>query len=374
MKRAKGKKHTDPHGAAPKLPRPWQELRRRFPKHPALKTETLYSLPPDLISSIDEHIPGFLKPEDLEFELSLAEHEDVGFFRQGRIVAPVLPWSGRLGVADPILQERIDRSSANINHLLDQLLIAGCTGQQIQDILTRRAEVAQQVELRQQGYVGWLVTNPAFRGDLDKLRHGWDEEHKNSALLPSLPLELFGQRRTRPAAEVEESEHNAIKFLWKWGLQGFGSWDLPLPLSPALSGPSLCSLTDQENAGVVLFVPWYFLVNRDMGLEKIIDQHRLEHPLPHLAAWIRGRQSTKFGVARFALLLQVYVLLELALRPRYAERIERNLGRLDLAIASYLSSDEDRRKAGRVAKQAENIRRVRLELRKRLRTPEKTTP
>jgi hypothetical protein len=345
----------------------WLRLKRRFPNHPAIQAESLYVLPPDLISAIDKQLPKLLNPADIEFELELAQLEDVGFFRQRSITCPILPWGGRLGVGDPSLQRRIERSSAAIDQMLrDEWSAAGCNDLQVEHIVQQRAEIRRQIKLRQQGYLGWLVTDGRFRGELNRLRHAWDQQHKRSAILPSLPLELFGQRRTRPAPEVADSEHDSIKLLWKWGLQGFGSWDLPLPLSPALTGSNLYSLTDQEAAGTVLFVPWYFLVNRDMGLEEIIDQHRLEHPQPHLQSWIRGRESKRFGVMRFALMLKLYVWIELVLRRRYAERLEGQLGRVDRAIAHYLCSDQERHRLGRIEKLAENVRRVRLQMNKRL--------
>jgi hypothetical protein len=145
-------------------------------------------------------------------------------------------------------------------------------------------------------------------------------------------------------------------------------------LLPALSGPNLYSLTDQEAAGVALFVPWYLLVRRDMGLEDIIDQHRLEHPQPHLQSWIRGRKSTNFGVERFALMSQAYVWLELALRPRYAARLRGSLGRIDLAFAQYLCSDDTPGHLGWVETEAENVRRARLEMSKRLKQIHKLSP
>jgi hypothetical protein len=350
------------------------ELKQRFPNQSASDAEALYVLPPDLISAIVEQIPGFLQPGDLAFERALAATEDVGFFRQRPIAFRLVRWAGRLGLGDPNEVRRVERTSAEIEGMLrEELILAGLNELQIQSIERRRAEVRLQIQERQEGYLAWLVTNPSFRGELDQLRRLWDQQHGHALDLPRLPLEILGQRRTRPEPEQGDSEARAIRFLWKWGLERLESWDLPVPQSPALTGPNLYSLTDQEASGVVLFVPWYFLVKRDMGLEALIDQRRLEHPQRHLESWIRGRDTTRFGVGRFSLMWELYVVLELALRPRYADRLEGNLGRLDLAIATYLCPDEDRRVVGRVNRLAENVRRARLEMNTRLRLIERPT-
>jgi hypothetical protein len=355
-------------------PTRWLQLSRRFPDESALESEALYILPIDLISAIEEHIPGFLSREELEFERALAAIEDVGFFRQRPISFRLVPWAGRLGVGDPDLQRRVDRSSVNVDRMLsEELSLAGLNELQIEQIARRRAEVRLQVQSSQQGYLAWLVTDGVFRGELDQLRQNWDQEHARSAELPRLPLEILGQRRTRPEPEQGDSEARAIRLLWKWGLERLESWDLPVPQSPALTGPNLYSVTDQECSGVVLFVPWYFLVKRDMGLEALIDQRRTERPQRHLESWIRGRETTRFGVGRFGLMWQLYVLIELVLRRRYSDRLRGNLGRLDLAIAAFLCPPADRGEWVRITKFAENIRRVRLAMNDRLRSIERPT-
>jgi hypothetical protein len=327
-----------------------------------------------LISTIDEHVPDFLGPEELEFERAFAAIEDVGFFRQRPISFHLVPWAGRLGVGDPDLQRRVDRSSANLDRMLiEELFLAGLNELQIEQIARRRAEVRQQVQSSQEGYLAWLLTNGVFRRELDQLRQIWDQEHERSAELPRLPLEILGQRRTRPEAERGDSEARAIRLLWKWGLERLESWDLPVPQSPALTGPNLYSVTDQETSGVVLFVPWYFLVRRDMGLEALIDQRRLERPQRHLESWIRGRETTRFGVGRFSLMWQIYFLHELVLRRRYSDRLRGNLGRLDLAIAAFLYPAAERREWVRITRFAENVRRVRLAMNARLRLIETPT-
>lgn len=297
----------------------------------------------------------------------------MGFFRQGPISFRLVPWAGRLGLGDPDLQRRSDISQLEINRMLrDEQVSAGLTELQIENIARQRAELTVRVQSRQQGYLAWLVTNAAFRAELTQLRQIWDREHDNSPELPRLPLEIIGQRRTRPAPEQGDSEAIGVRFLWKWGLERLESWDLPVPQSPALTGPNLYSVTDQESSGVVLFVPWYFLVKRDMGLESLIDQHRVESPQRHLESWIRGRETTKFGVGRFSLMWQLYVLLELVLRRRYSDRLGGNLGHLDLAIAAFLCPAADRRAWVRITRFTESVRRVRLAMNAQLRSIETT--
>jgi hypothetical protein len=186
----------------------------------ATETEALYVLPPELIAAIDDQIPDFLRPEDLAFERALAASEDVGFFRQRPVVFPLVPWAGRLGLGDQDWERRVDRTSAEIDELMGaERSQAGLTEVEIERIEQKNAEVRRQIQLRQQGYLAWLATDSAFRGELDQVRRVWDQEHGPTLDLPRLSLEFLGQRRTRPAPEQGGSEAMADRFLWKWGLE-----------------------------------------------------------------------------------------------------------------------------------------------------------
>jgi hypothetical protein len=318
----------------------WSELAKRHPKH-RMRAEAIYALPEVLIDVLESK--QFLSQDEAVFERNLMQLGGVGFFRKALISFPWLPWND-VKVLDPKWirsRQRAERTGANIEALMrTEIRRAGRNDQQIEELQRRQQAFVQRIRQRQRGYVGWLVTNHEFRNDRDRLRALWEARPDAKATMPRLSWDLFGEIRTRPSAEIEQSEIEASKFLWKWGLASLATWELPVPLEPSFVGPSLHSLADQRSAGAVLFVPWHQLVDRDMHLDEVLDIRRLGTPLAHLDGWLRAPTAKRWGFRRFGTMLQLHTCLDLAIDQRYPGRMRGNISLLDDAFARFLSANE----------------------------------
>ena len=293
----------------------------------------------------------------------------VGFFRKGLFSFPWLPWNDVqvLDAKSIRLRRRAEASNAEIKALIrTEIERAGRNDRQIEVMQRRQQAVGDRILRRQCGYVGWLVTNREFHKDRDRLRAYWQERPDAKATMPRLAWDLFGERRKRPTENIAASEAEASKFLWKWGLVSLATWELPVPLSPSFVGPSLHSLTDQECAGAVLFIPWHQLVDRDMQLEEVLDLRRMRTPLAHLDEWLRGTTAKGWGFRRFGTMLQLYACLELAIARRYPEQIQGKISVLDEAFARFLRGQQVNPELAEI-RAVDAIRKVRTEMHQRLR-------
>ena len=254
----------------------WSELTKRHPKHPLLRAEEIYALPETLVDILESK--QFLSPDEAVFERDLAQLGGVGFFRKGLFSFPWLPWNDVevLDAKASRLRQRAEASDAQIKALIrTEIKRAGRNDQQIEEMRRRQEAASDRIRQRQSGYVGWLLTNGEFQNDRHRLRGYWQERPDAKATMPRLAWDMLGERRSRPPEGIAAAEVEASKFLWKWGLSSLATWDLPAPLGPSFVGPSLHSLTDQECAGEVLFIPWHQLVDRDMQLEEVLDLRRM---------------------------------------------------------------------------------------------------
>jgi hypothetical protein len=249
--------------------------------------------------------------------------------------------------------------------LEDEMRSSGSTEKDIQRYREGEHDEKSSLEIRQRAYTGWLVTNPDFFQDRDAFRMAWESTVQQLGGFPQLPLSLMGEKPVQPSEEYRDFYSNYKKLCVTWGLNGFATWNLPRAMRPELGGPSLYYLPAIGEAGVTTFVPWYLLRDKDIQLDELVDRIRMLKGPEHLKDWL-DHKPKDWGYPRFAQMLEIYIYVELCLKSRYAERLKRNVERLDRALGYYLSPGPDK-EAG-TESEAETIRKIRQAMNRRLKS------
>jgi hypothetical protein len=132
-----------------------------------------------------------------------------------------------------------------------------------------------------------------------------------------------------------------------------------------MGDPSFYDLRRVHEAGLTLFLPWYLSREKDLKLREVCEQQAILMRPSHLAGWLE--RTKHFGHERSAVMLNLYVYLELALKARYGDRIRGNTQALDYALGHFLvacslGGDVD-------LSSEESIRKIRQEMQRRLARP-----
>jgi hypothetical protein len=324
----------------------WSRMKSKYRGHPSWAQEAVYALPHALTSLIAKKLPRFFAPEEEQFERDLAD-AGAGFFKGWAFAYPPL---GSTGTTSPPseLDERVDASTKRVLQLLeDDMKSRGVSEPQIRADLERSHRELEVTEEVRWGYAGWLVTSPEFRRQCQHIKAGAVDGNP-----PRLPLTFTGYADEPTTTEGVLAQ----QFLRSWAVEGFATWELPIPLRPELSSPALYDIRSIAGAGVTVFVPWYLLRHRTIDLYALFDARQRQHMPPHLGEWFN---NSKWGPPRYLRMLRLYVYLELGLRRRYANRVERAVRRIDECFGQFFKHFGD-------DANEESVRVVRLELQKRL--------
>jgi hypothetical protein len=330
----------------------------------ARSLETVYALPMALINAIDAEAPAFFTDEERELERNLAADEGSGSFYNRRFGHPMLDADFRMTASTPATVELEPHRTAagEINDMIvEEMRRAGRTTSEIQDHFERREHINRRVAEQQMGYSGWLITHARFREEVAQLRRRWEGRIRELGRFPAAPFSFAGERPRPPAREDRHFHTDFIMFYRRWGLDSLVTWELPIPMRPELTQPSLYDLTGAAEAGVLVFVPWHLLRDKQIKLHELADYKRTYFAPEHLRDWLDGRPK-KWGPTRYALMLRLFVYLELALRNRYKHRINRNIERLDRAFASVFCDSRGTMPA------EDSVKKVRLEMNRRLKS------
>jgi len=195
------------------------------------------------------------------------------------------------------------------------------------------------------GYCGWLMTNPVFVAEHDRLLVEYRDQLQQHDF-PKPPL--MGQ----PLSQCESDEvwGAAIReFYSRWRLQVLVGPGLPYPLPVTVpSIPAMAGTLAAAEGGVSIFLPDIIPVPARGALSEIIDDAVHGSPEPeHLAEWrkIIGRHNTAKNMIpaytrRF--MLQHYWRI---VQMRHAAALKRKAVQVRSAFAEYLGvSDSSIRK------------------------------
>jgi hypothetical protein len=197
---------------------------------------------------------------------------------------------------------------------------------------------ADEVSPRRSGYVGWLLTEPAYLQEVLLLAQQWSELPANEK--PSFPL-----GRALPWPEIPEgglpasdvtvqfsSQMNA--FLDRWGLINMATWDLPSPQGPLLPNPLPPGAPALPRHGIHICLPLHYPLQGDDDIQREILR------LQQQAARELGLNSSLAGLPHFAAYSQILWVahLERVIVERYGQqpRVKGFMTRLEEAIADAL--------------------------------------
>ena len=174
-------------------------------------------------------------------------------------------------------------------------------------------------------------------------------------------------RGGREAARWRDQSVLASRFLRRWSLARLQTWDLPIPVaadtlmtrSPATPSLGATGVIDRQNdpPGLSLFLPWWLFVDRDFAISQFKDYHAARLDLTRFDSWLEPKKKDRFGHARYEMLLDIHVYLNLALKVRYPDKIHGKVGALDEAFVSWFKT----RKPNPISKLGEeSVKRIRI--------------
>jgi hypothetical protein len=295
----------------------------------------LYSLPQSLIEALAKEGHGVLDAEELDFELELAcaaePHHAIGFSGghplRSHLFEPRRPMAVSAADCEALGWAEYGLTSAQANGLAIE-------------IESRAASFREQLK----AYAGWLITNPLFLREVSVLRR----HHPDPV-------------QAAPGPVVYSHDETMLTFLGKWQLARLATWDLPEPQGPNFSGIPLPAAGRRPMETISLELPMTVRLPGRYPIREQISEIRSADSQPHLAEWqdilSQEKRSDKFGIERYAQMLQLQFFRNVVLASRYEQRFHRCVARLDRAFASYLKSEQ------------QSVQRLRLKARRRLRSP-----
>jgi hypothetical protein len=231
----------------------WDRFRARHRDNPALEDHTLYAIPGGLVNAIEQEAPDFLASREKRFERDLARYGGVGFHKEQPIRFTLLPEMKRtaLSTDESTRLRRLQKSDRELQRLFNEhMRLLGRSEAQVQAYQGRREQFRSRVIERQRGYVGWLLTHPDFRTERDTFFARWKNVLRRASENDGQPLSL-GQRPDKlPPKRTRDFWADAVKFLWKWGLEAMATPELPLPIDPGLERPNFGHPSDLLKAAL----------------------------------------------------------------------------------------------------------------------------
>jgi hypothetical protein len=317
---------------SPTVATPWEALARHYAGHPALALDPFYAMPPRLLDALARHAPGLLLNADIVFERALCSATAGGLVLHGRAVT--LPQLGHPGEQESACAGD-GAPTLKVEDFAELLPLPHLAGRHLQE----RDRERRAATLRQAAYAGWLVCDPGFRHERDRLHAAHEDVVARDGRLPSLPLGPLG----KPGAPARREDAPFHRFYRRWGLHTLLTWELPLPMAPQVGGAVFYDEVTTSASGLNVFVPWYALRDQRLALRDLFRLQRQVRDLAHLRGWLEGGGpgAARLGHGRYRNLLLLYRYRELALAGRYAERLPGRVMQVERAFAEYLGLGAD---------------------------------
>ena len=295
-----------------------------------------------------QNVPGFFSKDEEHFERDLCQTVSLGFC--GRHPYGLQP--ERIEEQEAEVQRHEERSQGIDAMLDEELQRTGADPQEIDEYFQTSTAVRERVTARQRAYAGWLILNPGYRMEVDRLRARWGKVGRSVGRFPRLPMAWLtdpGEEASFPPEFLDE----CLRFLSRWGLDTLATWDWPIPIKPDFGIGQRRDRNLLASGGVFFFIPWYLLRGEKVDFNELFQQCRLASVPKHLFDWANmrpSREGKKLGDIRYANIRWLYRYDELVLSRRYAAACNGNRQRLDEAFAAVIERDAD------------SVKRLRLEL------------
>jgi hypothetical protein len=227
--------------------------------------EPLYCLPRAAINALVEGARSG-RPI-LDKSSARAEH---AFRRRCRLCNAVGFWNGQ-AIVYPLLGRPAPLPGQQL------MKIAGWSLEemhQAQGLVKQTADAPQ----RLRGYVGWLLTEPAYLTEAQALAARWQALPDHAC--PTFPLGRVAKLLSAPSGAMPASEERVTfetdfgKFCDRWGLIKLASWDLPEPQGPLLPSPLPAGAAAMPAAGVHIILPLHYPLQGDDALQRRVVQEQ----------------------------------------------------------------------------------------------------
>lgn len=299
----------------------------------------VYCLPLSLLQAIYQCAPSFFSENEYRQELRLSEdcstHFAIGCRKPHQQAA--FHWL----VSFPLLFPSKETITHDCNKIQEQLSISDDSA----DSLKQSLSILNDTRERQLAYLGWLLHNKRFLTEKKALQ---DKYSELAAIFPTFP--------TYPAHHFVESiqkvhglrcdDDSLITFAdvfdafcQKWQVAGLATWDIPLPSTAILGGPSCLSKFVPDQMGSTVKIPGALRLSARSRPEALI---RNSVPV-HLHDWekvLDNKHPSKLSYSRWNRLFQLAFYRDIVLARNYPDRMKRHAGRLDQAFSDFFG-DED---------------------------------
>jgi len=314
----------------------WRELKNRLGDDSRLlQIDPLYALPTDLFEALCEHAPELLGV-DQSAEGLLAEfcqeNDFAGFWHRK-------PFSYTL--LDPQRRDLLDEEHMEAYRLAWASSSTFEIEAKVGEFLPGTV-----VGSRMQSYLGWLVTEPTYRGELEALREEGETVVAETADVDSLnwiPTVEDIQHLGRPVSHKANSFYGSYRqFCRRWCLERLVTWDLPLPRSLVWDVTADAVGEDLHAQGIMLFVPYSFIPHGIVDLSDMSARVQRAKTPEHLQGWFDRRSAGRMGQGedRFASLFRFHHFWN-AVLARYGDRTVRRKTRIKTALGTFLVGPED---------------------------------
>ncbi|MDP6556936.1 MAG: hypothetical protein QGG71_19855 [Pirellulaceae bacterium] len=342
----------------------WHQLSSKYPDHPDLQADPLYALPGELIVLMDDKVPGLMTEEQMTFELDLADLTGGGFlFRRpfGYALLDEPEYRSVKPARVAQLDERQHKSAFDIKELMvDEMRESGASDAAIREFFASEAAMNAEVARCQAAYAGWLISNPEFLRERDGLRNAFDQLVVERQSFPMYPRSFFGEVPEIGRADSDNRDAYAtyLRFLRRWGLDGFATWDLPIPMGMEMNQlfyevgqnggrVGFHNSLGLSDAGSLFFVPWCMLASKKYGFRELASHYWRYQCPDHVRGWLDHEQKN-CGIETFIQLLRIHRHLHLAILPRYGSLPKWKVTMFDKAYAEYISTSPHTVKAARL--------------------------
>ncbi len=365
MAQAPPKRHHSRHAAPPPArlvittSRAWEVnfegFRARHRCSSFLQVDPLYLVPRSLLKLLVTNLTGWLSGPEIVFETEFQElcqrHHCIGIW-QGRPVRHLL-----LGTAPLRAPSAADIAALGWEHC--------CTPDKARDIVDVGNERLSHLHDRLEARTGWLMTNPEFLRDRDRLKAKWREVVADLGQIPSYPVRLGAEfpstlpprARDVTAEFIEDFNH----FFDQWELDHLATWDLPVPRGGNLSGLPLPASATPLSAVTLQLSPALALPS-DFPLREVIaeaQQAALEQSSCHNSraaseGWFavtKNKHQRDLSFNRFRKMFRLIHYRYLVLKSRYADRFRGHMEDLDAVFGLFVDS--------RVKQSADSIKKLR---------------
>lgn len=292
---------------------------------------SLLAMPRNLISTIENELPGFLCDGEADFEMDFVtlceRHGAIGSFLGRPIQLHLISAPPAPSLTEATME------SLGWNRYWPPTEAEFRTNQALERIDPFKHQLV--------AYLGWLLTNKAYRSDVARLRDKWEVGIVEYGSFPEVGV-VPGEDESVHGPDVSRirSMHQEFtEFYSKWQLLRLVTWDLPLPAGPNLGGPGLGPAQYGNIDQVRAELPVTIRLQARSPIRETLSEAAQSETSPHLREWaeiIDRSDGQKFGPRSFNHKFWIHFVLNLILRSRYLDRLAGKLGALDRAIADYL--------------------------------------